>query len=281
MTIQRPPLPPQEVTRYKQSIQFPKCVTKPFQRVGVMLQESRLLGRSRLETHVVVCGFPRSGSTLLQLMIEACVSGVRTYGRERRGMEAAKCYRRIRPIMMTKRPSDIFTLDDLRAFYSRHDANVKFVLMTRDPRAVLTSFHHSNPGEYYVSAERWRAIYSYWEWASSADDVVTVRYEDLICEPDETQRLLAEFVGWNVHHPFADFHNAVPDGFDTRALNGVRKLDPKNTQRWREAEHRDRLASLLITELPELPQRLVELGYECDESWVRDYIETNSIRTAA
>lgn len=280
MTTPRPPLPPQELTKYKQSIQFPKCVTKPFQRVGVLLQEAGLFGGSPLQTHVVVCGFPRSGSTLLQLMIEACVSDVRTYGRERRGTEAAKCYRRVSPIMMTKRPSDIFTLDDLREFYSQHSANVRFVLMTRDPRAVLTSIHHSNPGEYYVSADRWRAIYSYWEWATSAEDVVTVRYEDLICEPDRTQQILADFVGWEVCHPFADFHNAVPEGFDTRALNGVRKLDPKNTERWRNPEHHDRLVSLLSSELPELPQCLQDLKYESDDGWVSAYLDS-AARAAA
>lgn len=281
VTTPRPPLPPQEVTKYQQSIQFPKCVTKPFQRIGVLIQDAGLFRASPLKTHVVVCGFPRSGSTLLQLMIEACVSDVQTYGRERRGMEAAKCYRRVRPIMMTKRPSDIFTLDDLRDFYSRHHAKVKFVLMTRDPRAVLTSIHHSNPGEYYVPAERWRAIDSYWLWATSADDVVSVRYEDLICKPDRIQQLLTDFVGWNVHHPFADFHNAIPEGFDTRALNGVRKLDPTNTERWRKPEHRTRLTSLLTAELQELPTRLQELGYEQDDGWVGDYAEPKLTRVAA
>ena len=40
-------------------------------------------GLNPLQTHVVVCGFPRSGSTPLLLIIETCVSKVKTFGQER------------------------------------------------------------------------------------------------------------------------------------------------------------------------------------------------------
>lgn len=268
----RPALPPQNVTKYKPSIQFPKCVTQPFQRAMVAMADRGWFGESPLQTHVVVCGFPRSGSTLLQLMIEACVDDVRTYGRERRGMEAARSYRRTHPIMMTKRPADIFTLDDLRGYYSGHQAEAKFVLMTRDPRAILTSFHHTNPDDYYVPAERWQAIYLYWQWAIQSPDVTVVRYEDLICDPDQVQAQLSDFIGWNVKHPFANFHEVVPSGFDTRALNGVRKLDPANINRWRDAKYREKLSRLLSEELPELPNCLIELGYETTSDWAIEYM---------
>lgn len=167
-------------------------------------------------------------------------------------------------------------MHDLRNLYANRRANVKFVLLTRDPRAVLTSFHHSRPDEYYVPAERWRGIYSYWEWASSAEDVTTVRYEDLITKPLETQSQLSDFIGWEVHHPFADFHNAVPDGFDTRALNGVRQLDPQNINRWSEPQYAGKLTRLLTSELPELPQRLMELGYESDRQWAEEYLRRSA-----
>lgn len=270
---ERPPLPPQSVTKYRASLQFPKCVAQPFQRGLTWLADRGWFGASPLRTHVVVCGFPRSGSTLLQLMIEACVDDVRTYGRERRGMEAARSYRRTHPIMMTKRPSDIFTLDDLRAFYDNHQADVRFVLMTRDPRAILTSFHHTNPDDYYVQADRWRGIYSYWKWAVQAPDVTVVRYEDMIRAPEQTQAQLSQFIGWTVAHPFANFHDVVPTGFDTRALNGVRRLDPKNIDRWREPKYREKLVRLLTSELPELPKCLIELGYETDSDWVDEYVK--------
>ncbi len=266
-----PPRPAQAISKYRASLQFPKCVLQPLRRCWVRATDRGWLGASKLQTHVVVCGFPRSGSTLLQLMIEACVTGVRTYGRERRGLEAARCYRRTHRIMMTKRPSDIFTIPDLRAYYEGHQATVKFVLLTRDPRAVLTSFHHSSPGEYYVSPERWRAIYEYWRWAVSADDVLALRYEDLVRHPLLVQNRLTDFIGWTVHHPFEEFHTAVPGRFDTRALNGVRKLDPGNINRWTDPRYAARIAQLLRDDLPGLPQSLIELGYEADDTWTGEY----------
>ena len=62
--------------------------------------------------------------------------------------------------MLTKRPSDIFLIDDIRRYYADRAASVVFVAMYRDPRAVLTSRHKARPDRYYVSVERWRAIAS-------------------------------------------------------------------------------------------------------------------------
>ena len=268
-----PPLPPQDVTKYKHSIQFPKCLTLPARRCFVCAADRGWFGEPKLQTHVVVCGFPRSGSTLLQLMIESCVANIRTYGRERKGIQAARCYHRTHPLMMTKRPSDIFAIRDIQSHYARIQPNVKFVLMTRDPRAVLTSYHAQKPGDYYVSPERWRGIYSYWQWACNEPDVTVIRYEDLISDPNTAQQQLADFIGWEVKHPFAEFHTAVPDNFRTIALNGVRKLDPKNIHRWKKPEHTERLRTLLAQELPELARCLIELGYEADESWTEEYLK--------
>jgi hypothetical protein len=43
--------------------------------------DAGLPGLTPLQKHVVVCGFPRTGSTLLQLMVEACVEDVLTFHR--------------------------------------------------------------------------------------------------------------------------------------------------------------------------------------------------------
>lgn len=267
-----PPLPPQRISKYSPSLKL-KTFIQPLRKLFNRACESGWFGGSPLKRHVVVCGFPRSGSTLLQLMIESCVADIRTYGRERRGTEAAACYRRTHPTMMTKRPSDIFTISDLRTFYSSRGADVRFVLMVRDPRDVLTSIHHSRPDDFYVSAERWRAIWEYWQWAAPADDVCTVRYEDLVSNPGRLEAALTSFLGWNVVRPFSEFHQAVPDNFDVRALNGVRKADRESISRWRHARYDEKLRALLRFELPELPQRLIELGYERDKTWTRRYSE--------
>ena len=57
---------------------------------------------------------------------------------------------------------------------------------------------------------------------------------------------------------------------DTSALNGVRGLDARTLDKWAGDEHRERIRSLL-REMPELPDRLIEMGYEANANWMLRY----------
>jgi 5-methylcytosine-specific restriction endonuclease McrA len=276
----RPELPPESISRYTPTFQFPKTLIQPLIRPLVKLQDAGKLSAVPLCQHIVICGFPRSGTTLFQLMIESCVAGIKTFGRERRALEFAKYGRRTHASVMTKRPKDIFLIQELRDFYASHPADVQFIVMHRDPRAVLTSVHFSRPSEYFVSTNQWQHIYRHWKWASNADDVLSIRYEDVVCGPDFVESQFAKLTGCQLSRPFRDFHKNIPAGFDGRALNGLRELDESNVLRWREACHRDRIRSLL-QELPELPDVLIEMGYETDDSWTREYVDSHQPISAA
>ncbi len=238
-------------------------------------------GLRPLKTHVVICGFTRSGSSLLLLMAETCVSDVRTFGLEVSALAAAQHALRNHSYMVTKDPGDVFFLDEIRAFYAARRADVRFILTVRDPRAVLTSVHQGHktdrPGGYYEFPSQWEAYYEHVRYAQQFGDVVTVEYEDLIQHPAEIQRRLTEFVGWHVHLPFDQFHTkASPEfhgGVNTNLspLNGLRPLDPTRLEAWRQEKHRDRIRQIL-REIPEMPEYLIEMGYESDTSWVRDYL---------
>ena len=233
-------------------------------------------GLQPLRTHVVVCGFTRSGSTLLLLMAETCVANAKVYGTEVSALSAAQYNLRNHPIMITKDPGDVFFIDEIRAFYASRRANARFVLTLRDPRAVLTSKHegHPNlqPGGYYETPEHWLAYYKQIRYAQQFEDVITVEYKNLVNNPHETERQLTDFIGWDVRLPFAEFHTrASPDFGFTYALNGLRRSKPTRIASWRRPEHRDRLRHILRT-LPELPEFLIEMGYESDLEWARDYL---------
>lgn len=273
--IRRPAAPPEHIGKMRASRQFPKCLFAPARQLFVALTERGWFGGRRLQRHVVLCGFPRSGSTLLQLMIEACVADVCTFGRERRALEMAKTALCSKSYMLTKRPSDIFLIEELQRFYANRQADVKFVVTLRDPRAVLTSKHAKiSPTEYYVSAERMRAMYAHWKWAQTLPDVITVRYEDLVTDPAEVERVLTKTLGWQTVRPFGEYQRAVPTGFDTAALNGLRPLERANINRWREPKHVERMTQLLDGEMPDLPDMLIDLGYEWDYEWVYEYLGT-------
>jgi hypothetical protein len=236
------------------------------------------LGCRPLKTHVVVCGFPRSGSTLLHLMIEACVSGVRTFGTELEALVAARYALRNHEYMFTKDPDDVFYLDKIRAYYAGRRAQVRFIVTVRDPRAVLTSVHQGHPMSmhrdgYWIDPARWDAYHEHVRYARQFDDVLTVEYEDTIRRPAELQRRLEDFTGWKSKLSFENFHTAVPRKFAAHgALNGLRPLDATRVAAWKQEKQRARIVTLL-REIPRLPDYLIEMGYESDASWSQEYLE--------
>jgi hypothetical protein len=59
---------------------------------GVVLAaiERGWFGFTPLEKHIVVCGFPRSGTTLLAAMIHSCIPSVRSFNDEFPAIDAAR-----------------------------------------------------------------------------------------------------------------------------------------------------------------------------------------------
>lgn len=237
----------------------------------VRAAELRLFGLVPIRTHVVICGFPRSGTTLLQLMVETSTAGARVFGRERSALNVA---RRVwpgrHPVLITKRPDDVFRIGEVRDYYRGRRTEVRFVVSVRDPRAVLTSIFVDKPG-YLVSSEKWRAVHEHVRYARQFPDVTVVEYRRVVEMPEAVQTELAAFTGCEIATRFDQFHASVPANFDTRALNGVRPLDRRSFDKWRHPKHRARIQQVLA-EIPELPQRLIEMGYEGDAAWIEEYL---------
>lgn len=229
---------------------------------------------SRLRGHVVICGFPRSGSTLLQLMIDTCIEGVHSWRSEVDALWAAREAPRRSPWMVTKLPADVERVQDVRRWYATHPGKLRVVLTTRDPRAVLTSRHAGYPPErgYYVPPARWRAVDRLVQRLQDDADVTIVRYEDLVSAPDDVAARLAGAVGCQLARPFSTYHlplqDAPLDRMTVGALNGLRPVESSRRDGWRRLEHRARLREVL-TQLPELPERVVAGGWDVDDAWAR------------
>lgn len=249
-----------------------RWLRRPIKRTALWFVDHSWFGLTPLEKHIVIAGFPRGGTTLVQAILESCTEGAKVYGAESRGLNSAKYALRSSPILITKRPDEVFCFEEIRAFYQHRKASAHFVLICRDPRAVLTSHHHSDRSHYYVTPRRWRAVYEHWRYQHTRPDVLPIRYEELVTDPQKVEAQLTAGLGVRFHTPMADFHKVISPSFDGRALNGVRPLDPKAIGRWRSESYRDRLRTLLEDHLPELPKRLIEMGYETDTKWTRDYL---------
>ncbi|WP_423823482.1 glycosyltransferase [Salinisphaera sp. SPP-AMP-43] len=236
-------------------------------------------GLTPLDTHVVICGFPRTGSTLLQLMIEACVADVRTFDGELEGLWAARYAVRNHHYMVSKYPRDITAIDALRAHYRERTGQVHFVVMLRDPRAILTSAHQAYPSSqgYYVDFERWQTIYEHVRALDTGPDVTFIRYEDLVTDPDRVQAALAEAIGWQDKHEFSRYDDRVRatgrsrDSMTEGALGGLRAVERGRSSPWLDPEHTERMQAMLES-IPEMPEYLIELGYEPNRVWVNDFV---------
>jgi hypothetical protein len=248
----------------------PHPLRRLFARAVIGAIDSGWTGRTPLRTHLVVCGFPRGGTTLMSLMLQVAYTGAKAFRKERAAIRAAYLTDRNHALMISKRPDDIFYLEPLRAIYARRRPNVRFLLMMRDPRAVLTSVHSSKKGQYYVSPKRWSGIYERIRENAGKEDCLLVRYEDLVTSIDDVQRVVTRFIGEEPEVPFNEYLDHVPPGFRSTALNGLRALDANAMNKWRDPKHAPRIRSLLIA-LPDLPRILVELGYERDTSWAQAY----------
>ena len=219
---------------------------------------------------VIVCGMPRSGSTLLKLMLQTGYPDSKHFGRERSGLRVARDeWPGPHSLLVSKRTNDVFSVDEIRELYRGRARAPVFIVTTRDPRAMLTS-KHVRRADYYVSVERWRALWAHIKYVRSAPDVLTVDYRELVQAPREVQRRLSAAIGEEPAAPFDSVGEKVPKGFETAALNGIRPIDTASLDKWRDPQHHERIRAVL-REIPDLPSVLVDEGYEPDDSWLAGY----------
>jgi hypothetical protein len=269
----RPPIPPRGQPKSHPPPPVLASLRRRLKLSALRAIDQGWFGFVPLRAHLVITGFPRSGTTLLQLMVQASVPEARCFPHERSGFGAAiNVWPGRFPFLVTKRPDDIYWIDDIRSLYAERRTRTKpvFVLCVRDPRAVLTSRHESNKQDYWVSIERWRAIYDHFLYARRYPDVDVIDFRQIVTGVDQVEQQISRLVGWTPASSFENFWTHVPDGFDTTALNGVRRLDASVLDKWARPEHTERIRYLL-REMPELPDRLMEMGYERDREWTRAY----------
>jgi hypothetical protein len=232
------------------------------------IADTGLFGLTPLRTHILVCGFPRSGTTLLQMMLENGIPGVRRFGREVGAWRAATYSWRNHAVVISKVPQDIFRLQSLRDFYQQRQAKLRIILMVRDPRDVLTSQRKTGgPTGYCVGPQRWLNYYNAFQSHRSDADVLVVRYEELVSKTAMEQQRIEAFTGETSSRPFTDFHSIDRPDFETNTLNGLRPVEQSLIARWSGSEHRERIRQLLET-ISVLPEALIQLGYESNDRWI-------------
>lgn len=233
--------------------------------------------------NIAICGYPRSGSTMLYNMLRWSVTGYSFTDRE---LSAVKALPGMPWPAITKYPSDCFYREEIQAI----DPAVRFVVTIRDPRSVLCSKHVSTGDIYKVSWDRtyfggsaskplrrvrrkpaghYNAHWGLLDWDAALEalpDPVVVKYEDLVRDPEIVQGWLGEALGLDYRASFAGFHEAdIPEKLAYQ-MNGVRPVETTRIDSW--MDHPERIRQQ-FDECPALHEIVIRRGYEKDTAWIR------------
>ncbi|WP_116368410.1 sulfotransferase domain-containing protein [Parahaliea mediterranea] len=212
--------------------------------------------------HLHIVGCPRSGTTLLMELLCTCFASD-GYCAHERSIFAPPTVADA-GLYFSKQPNDI---KQLRHIFFR-DEQLYVIYLGRDPRAVITSKHRENPGQYFCNYRVWaecdRAARRY----DGHPRFLRLRYEDLVGNPDEVQAHIAHHFGFlQQRHRFSEYHlHAAPSADASRAMNGLRAVNPDSLQKWR--QHLPRIKEQYQRH-PALADDLQRLGYETDRQWLQ------------
>lgn len=223
--------------------------------------------------HIVIVGYPRSGTTLLYCMLRSCITGYKCYHKEVFA-HAAHGRDQFLP-KITKHPADLLNLHKI----IKDIPNVGFILCMRDPRAVLTSYISADPGFrlnwdtcFHTKEPNSAGLVELNHRAVSLLELhppFLCRYEDLVTSPDAIQESMAKKFNFKFTGKFSDFHTVeVPEYLEHR-LNGVRPVSVTHINTWR--NHPSRIYTQFM-QCPELFDIVKFWKYEEDNSWFNEVV---------
>ena len=206
-------------------------------------------------------GCPRSGTTLMTELLRYAYSFAGAAEHERSLFDPIPA--ELSPYL-TKKPADTIRIG--KAF--ELDEELYIVALIRDPRAVITSVHWSHPDMYFVGFKRWQLYAAAIQQYQDHPRYLTVRYEDLLHDPDAQQQRLDRCMPFlQQTRTFSDYPAGIEqlDQNAEKALRGVRPFDTSRIEAWR--EHLPRVKGEWQAN-PALQDALVQFGYEKDDAWL-------------
>lgn len=209
-------------------------------------------------TRLHVVGCPRSGTTLMMEMLVVCYEHEGQCEHEETFFVPPETER---GLYISKQPNDINWIEPI----ARKDPRAFFVAMIRDPRSVVCSMHAGHQDMYFCNYRIWKKAERALSRLSDLDNVVVVRYEDLVCEPDAVQqRIETRYPFLCRKHRFSEFHHyARVSDAASKALGGVRPVQNQSPG-WK--KHLPRLKHQIEAN-PGMLEDLIKLGYEEGHAW--------------
>ena len=209
--------------------------------------------------HIVGC--PRSGTTLMMELMRTCFNNNGCCEHEESLFHEPPGHPEL---YFSKQPTDIRYLH--RVFL--RDPNLFVLNMLRDPRDVVSSRHQSKPGLYFCNLRVWLDCYRNAKRLEGHARFWTVRYESLTTNPDAVQQdIVRRFPFLAQTNRFSEYHrHAQPSSDSQNAMSGLRPINANRQRNWE--NHLPRIKAQL-QRYPELPDLLMESGYEQDRAWTQ------------
>jgi hypothetical protein len=202
---------------------------------------------------------PRTGTTLLAECMVAClkIDGYEPH-------EASISRLRVGPnVYLTKLPRDLMAVEPRLML----DRTFHVICLMRDPRDVIVSRHGQAPDRYWTPLRIWKQRVGMVRRLANHGRFLLVRYEDLVSDPDGTDRRIRERLRFlESTHPFSAFAAvARPTPLALEALGPVRAFSADRVGGWR--HHLPRVAGQLAR-YGSITDELIEFGYEPDARWL-------------
>lgn len=226
---------------------------------------------------ITVCGFPRAGTTMLYNMLRTTLPDVEFYDSEQSIVNITDSEHHNTCI---KRPFDIFNLHNLK------DKHTVPIVLVRDIRSILTSYHHSVPNTFFAD---WNKLFYVPEQGSPYmktpgllsvyNEIVkykmlTIKYEDLITNPQQCQELIQQKIPNTFVGKFEDFYLDTKSTELSKAMNGIRPIDKSRITNWK--KHPQRIIEQ-FTKHPQLFDVLKYFSYEDNNDWFNELKENNNV----
>ncbi len=214
--------------------------------------------------HIVGC-VPRSGTTLMTELMTTCFD---IDGYTEHEYSIFKEFPSPCDILCTKNPNDIKRV----SYPLSVNPNLYVIYLLRDPRDAISSRSHKNnrnEKKIWGNLKTWKEHHAIAERLEKHPNFITIKYEDLVSEPDEVQRGLQQRLPFlNIKYLFSEYHlQAKPSSKSEAALGGLRPISPVSIGNWKENKP---YIKAQIEKYGDISELLIELGYERDTSWMSE-----------
>ncbi|MCE7992576.1 MAG: sulfotransferase [Roseivirga sp.] len=210
---------------------------------------------------IIICGCPRSGTTLLLAILAAHpeIQGIQAETRVfKRWSYSSRmlnrwyhnllifCHLIKFPIKKTARrwaektPQNVQYIEEI---LNEFKTSVKIIHIVRDGRDVITSRHPTQPDRFFVSPEQWAEIVSKGLRWIDHPQVLTIQYENLVQAYDTTVNEVMSFLGLNVSEEIAEYHKYTTIKAPKTLNDEIQPISNRSIGKWTREEYKDRTAT--------------------------------------